>query len=200
MPNQSNEPPLFVSLQSGPREPGAGVHIAAGALLGSDLAIFALPRHVDLCADVRLHVLISPRAAGPADVIERILPQHMVISSSESDPQDRVVVILLANRSRYAAAAADPQALTTRVAPFLDGPSLPHVLRAAGLLPSEHGGCSVESVLTAILQVETAQTRKMISFRLGRVAEEAAHGLFGPHAPGWPVVGNPWDGLALAPG
>jgi hypothetical protein len=197
--NQPKQPAPFVSLQSGPREPGAGVHVANGVLLGNDLAVFALPRHVDLRPDMRLHVLISPVRPAEDDVIERILPRSVDVTSLEADPQARVAVVRLANVSRYASRGADIEALTAQLAPFLDRPGLPRALQDAGLFGAEPVGPRPEITLAYVARVEAAQGRRMISHRLGRLPAEVANGLLRP-AQGWPVVIDPWDGLALAPG
>jgi hypothetical protein len=198
--NQRSEPSPFVSLQSGPREPGLGVHIASGVLLGSDCAIFALPRHVDLRSDMRLHVMVSPVGPAEDDVIERILPRHVEVTSLEADPQARVAVIGLANVSRYAGSVTDPQALTARLAPFLDRPSLPRALQDAGILSVEPGGHRVEAALADVARVESVQARRMIRHRLGRLPEDMAKGLLRPATGGWPTMIDPWDGLALTTG
>lgn len=198
MSNQRKQPSPFVSLQSGPREPGAGVHVASGVLLGNDLAVFGLPRHVDLRPDMRLHVLISPVRPVEDDVIERILPRHVDVSSLEADPQIRVAVVRLANVSRYVFHGVDREHLKAQLAPFLDRPDLQCALQDAGLLGAAPGSPRVERTLADVVRVEAAQARRMISHRLGRLPEDIANGLLRP-VHGWPALIDPWDGLALAP-
>ena len=199
MSNQRKQPPLFVSLQSGPREPGAGVHVASGVLLGNDLAVFPLPTHVDLRRDMRLHILISPVEPAEDDVIERILPRHVDVSSLEADPQARVAVVQLANVSRYASKGVDPSALKAKLAPFFDRPNLQRALQDAGVLADGPGRPRAERTLADVVRVEAAQAGRMISYRLGRLPEDLANGLLRP-AQGWPALIDPFDGLALAPG
>ena len=206
MSDQPRESSTFVSLQSGPREPGAGVHVARGALLRSDLAVFAVPRHVELRSDMRLHVLVSPIGPGESDVIERILPRLIDVTSLEADPLARVAVVRLANPSRYAGPGSDresPEALQARLAPLLlDGASLPQALAEAGLLPSQSAGAPVERILADIVRIELLQARHLITYRLGRLPPDIAGALLRPElAPAWPPsLVDPWDGLALAPG
>ena len=199
MSDQQHEAAPLVSLQSGPREPGAGVHIASGVLLGSDLAVFPLPRHVDLSSDVRLHVLVSPVAPAEDDVVERILPRQVDITSLQAAPQERVALVRLASPSRYGSGSADPAELTARLVPFLDRPDLPQALHDAGVLGTQPVGRGLERALADVLRIEVAQSRRLISHRLGRHPVEISAGLLRPGADR-PVLTDPFDGLALAPG
>jgi hypothetical protein len=168
------ESSVFVSLQSGPLEPGAGFHVASGALAGRDLAMFALPLRVELRADMRLHVLVSPLPPRADDVVERILPLGIQVVSLAADPRARVAVVRLANPSRYRAADADRAALQARLAPHLDADSLPQALRDAGLLAGGSVPESVEGILAIITGIESAQVRRLITEWLGRPPADLA--------------------------
>ena len=203
MSDQPRESSTFVSLQSGPREPGAGVHVVSGVLLGNDLAVFVLPGHVELRSDLRLHVMISPAAPVEDDVIERILPRRIDVMSGETDPAARVALVSLANPSRYAAAPAEREKLRSRVTAFLRGTSLPTALADAGLMAAEVRPGGVDRMLAEVVRIESRQGRHMIRHRLGQEATELADSWIPPDPARAALPAETrgaLDGLALAPG
>jgi hypothetical protein len=104
-PNDRGE--LLVSLQA--RTAGGNAlsdHIALGALLGPDQAVFDLVAGFTVPRDRELEILISPTAPGPGDMIERIRPRQVVIRSLDTTPDAMAALVPLAHDSRYGAAVA----------------------------------------------------------------------------------------------
>jgi hypothetical protein len=181
--------------------------VAIGALLRREVAVFALPRHVELRSDMRLHVLISPVGPRYDDVIERVLPHRVSVMSLVADPQAKVAVVRLANPSRYAGPDSERSEIGARLASFMndpaamDGETLSHALEQAGLLPGEPSGAPVERVLADIVRIELVQVRNMITVRLSRSPAEILSGLLHPEgSSASPSMIDPRDGLALASG
>lgn len=161
-------------------------HLASGALLGSDVAVFPLPEELELPIPLRVEVLLAPLGVGENAVVERIRPAHIEVASLESAPGARVMLVRLAQPSRYGSEPPTSEEMGAAIASAADAADLRHVLAAldvrADLAPdglTEH--------LAEVRALEQANVDRIVVFKLGRRPEDIANCVLSPRCkPSWP--------------
>ncbi len=173
-------PDPVVSLQAGAvAGAGSNTHLAFGRLVGTDLAVFAVPEGVDLPADRPVHVVVSPAEPDQSSVVERFPAWHVEVASLQATPDVRACVVRLLHRSQHATdvVALDPDRLTAALDATGD---VVRGLAEAGLALPDPADDALAGVLERAVAVELDRTQRPLAIEVGQPSTSVVRCVISP--------------------
>jgi hypothetical protein len=184
MPYPDEPGDLVVSLQDRACDFNASRgHLALGALIGTNRAVFQLPEDFQVSPDAKLEVLVSPTAPDRDTIVERIQLDRLWVSSLAPAALPQAALAPLLHASRYGDnSTVDPAVFEAALVRSSD---IWSALLDLGLVTRTLLDVDPTAVLEQIGRIEEVQRRLQVALVLSKEAKVINNCVFSSSCHPW---------------